>query len=78
MNKRYDQKCVKCPECGFFRSEGPRKDSKLDPTEIWPDACGRYGYILHDDLPPADDCEGFMTALQMCEEAARRTKQKKR
>ena len=47
--------------------------------DIWPDACHKYGYILHDDLPPTDDCEGFKTKAQLqLEQSAAATKRRKK
>lgn len=77
MEKRYDQRCVKCPECAYFRPEGPRKDS-LDPDAVWPDACGCYGYTLHNDLPPAEDCDGFLTPAQAAKKAAEMAARRRR
>lgn len=74
MGKRYDQKCVKCGECAFFREKGKRPDSRVDPDDIWPEACGRYGYIFHDEYPPAPECEGFMTPVQLAAAAAARAR----
>ena len=77
MEKLYDQRCVKCPECVFFRPKGPRKDS-LSPDDIWPDACGCYGYTLHDALSPAEDCDGFLTPVQAAAKAAAMGARKRR
>lgn len=60
----YDQRCVRCPECAFFRPEGPRPESTIDPAEVWPDSCSFYGYTLHDYPEPAQDCDGFKTPAQ--------------
>ena len=65
MDKCYWQRSVLCPKCGYFRPAGPRPESKVDPNTIWQDACHNYGYILYDDLPPADDCEGFAPPEQV-------------
>ena len=54
-----------------------RKDS-LDPDVVWPDACGCYGYTLHNDLPPAEECDGFLTPLQAARKAAEMTVRKRR
>lgn len=58
----YDHRCVKCPLCAHHRPEGKRPES-ISPNEIWPEACGLYGYSFHPDRYPedADDCEGFET-----------------
>ena len=77
LREWYDQRCKKCPQCAFYRPEGPRKESTVDPDAIWPDACGRYGYSFHDNKPPSEDCDGFMTDLQLAEAAAQRKNLKK-
>lgn len=74
MNKRYDQKCDKCPECAFYRPAGRRPESTVDPDLEWDEACGRYGYTLHGDLPSVPDCDGFMTDLQLAAVAKMRIK----
>lgn len=66
MKKRwYDHKCTLCPVCGWYRPEGPRPESQIDPGMIWPEACGKYGYSLHEYDTPADECEGFATPAQV-------------
>lgn len=73
----YDQRCVLCPGCAFFRPEGTRPES-FDPNVVWPDGCGLYGYTLHDYPEPARDCDGFKTPEQYRRELEQEKLQNKR
>ncbi len=66
IKQYYDHRCKKCPLCAHYRPEGPRPDSRVDPKEIWPEACGLYGYSfsLGRYEEDADDCQGFETPQQ--------------
>ncbi len=78
MDTCFWQKSKKCPQCGYFVPEGPRPDAAVGRDDIWPDACHNYGYILHDDLPPTDDCKGFKTPAQLQLERAAASKRRRR
>lgn len=64
MEKRYDQKSVKCSQCAWFIPEGKR-DTPIDPDSIWPEGCKLYGYSLSDRWPLAENCDGFETKEQI-------------
>ena len=64
MDKRYDQKSVKCSQCAWFIPAGKR-DTPIDPDSIWPEGCKLYGYSLNDRWPLAENCKGFETPEQV-------------
>lgn len=74
----YDQRCVRCPGCAFFRPQGPRPESTLDPTAVWPDACRFYGYAFHEYPELAQDCDGFKTPSQYQRELEMKNRKEKK
>lgn len=69
----YDQRCVKCPECGYFCPAGQGRYVDGSTNDV--DACKCYGYLLTDRIREvAMDCDGFRTREQIAEaeEAERR------
>lgn len=58
-------------------SSGPRPESTLDPTAVWPDACRFYGYAFHEYPELAQDCDGFKTPSQYQRELEMKNRKEK-